>query len=282
MFSHQSPKEIWIVDAFSSKPYAGNPAAVMIVDEFPADMAQIAAEMNLSETVFIKQLAQNHFHIRWLTPTVEVKLCGHGTLAAAHILFQENLIQGHKIIFESLSGPLEVSRENECPNSQLILNFPLQTVAENLAPPIYTEALGLNAPEIIEVVKAYDDVIVVLQDPMTLENLNPNMTKISAITDALSLIVTAEGGLHKDASYSYSQYNFVSRVFAPRDGIDEDPVTGSAHCKLADYWMKKLNKTEFFAYQASQRGGEIYIQVQGERVFLKGKAITMMAGKWLV
>ena len=282
----QNSNQIWIVDAFTDKPYGGNPAAIMIVEEFPEDISQIAMEMNLSETVFLKPLKDrvDHFHIRWLTPTVEVKLCGHGTLAASHILFQENLVEGNQIHFESLSGPLNVTKEF-APSSCLVLDFPLQPVSDQLEPQIYAEALGLSFEEqsrIIEVVRAYDDVIVVLDDPIFLRDLTPHIHKIEQIMDSLSVIVTARGGLREGCDSLYSKYDFVSRVFAPLDGIDEDPVTGSAHCKLADYWMKRLGKTQFFAYQASHRGGELSIHVHGNRVHLKGKAVTVMAGKWLV
>lgn len=285
------PKKIWLVDSFTLNAYRGNPAAVMIVDDFPENMPQIAAEMNLSETGFIKPLAPSRFHIRWFTPTVEVMLCGHGTLAAAHILFQENRIQGDRIRFESLSGPLEVYRAQEASDSSaLILNFPLQPLLEILdlqtSAPMYSQALNLKPSQIIEIIRSQDKrVIVVLENSASVRDLNPDFDKISQIEDVLSVIVTAQGGIlgtgvPKDSNVPYKNYDFVSRVFSPRVGINEDPVTGSAHCKLADYWMKRLSKTEFFAYQASRRGGEIQLNVQGDRVFLKGNAVTIMVGTW--
>ncbi|MCS5710027.1 PhzF family phenazine biosynthesis isomerase [Candidatus Berkiella aquae] len=257
---------IWIVDAFAHAPYTGNPAAVMVVAEFPEQMQRIAAEMNLSETVFVKKINENHFHIRWFTPLVEVKLCGHATMAAAHILFQEKLVTKNEITFDSLSGPLTVTQKE----STIILNFPLQQIGQTLAKATFDTLLDLPS-QIHEVVQAYDDVIVALHDEQTLRNLQPHFDKVKQI-EARGLIVTAPS----------KQYDFVSRFFAPRVGVNEDPVTGSAHCKLADYWAKRLGKNTFHAYQASHRGGELRIQVENNRVFLQGQAITIMQGQWLV
>lgn len=255
--------KLWTVDAFTDKPFSGNPAAVTIVQEFPTnEMCQnIAAEMNLSETVFLKPLRDNHFHIRWFTPEVEVKLCGHGTLASSHILFEEGIVKGDRITFESLSGPLFVTREQD----KLILDFPLQKTGETLPSPLFT---ALFEKGFVQAVQAYDDVIVELNHETLVRELVPDFAKVKEI-DALSLIVTAKGN---------PPYDFVSRVFAPRDGINEDPVTGSAHCKLADYWRKKLGKDEFLAYQASPRGGVLGVTVKGDRVHLKGQAVIILEG----
>lgn len=261
--------KIWTVDAFAKDPYIGNPAAVTIVADFPEDVIcqKIAAEMNLSETAFVKQLTDGTFHIRWFTPTMEVKLCGHATLSAAHILFQEKRVPSKEITFTSLSGPLSVIKEEEA----LILNFPLQKTGPDL--PVETLIEQLNIDEsVVAAVQAYDDIILELENPEALRQLvldSKNVLKI----DCRGLIVTAKG---KDP------YDFVSRFFAPRVGVDEDPVTGSAHCKLAHYWQQKLNKNSFVAYQASKRGGEIHITIQQDRVLLKGQAITIMEGNWLV
>ncbi|HRE33264.1 MAG TPA: PhzF family phenazine biosynthesis protein [Candidatus Berkiella sp.] len=257
---------IWIVNAFAHAPYTGNPAAIMVVIEFPEEMQRIAAQMNLSETVFAKKLNKDHFHIRWFTPLVEVKLCGHATLAAAHILFQEKQISGNKILFDSLSGPLEVTRRD----NTIMLNFPLQPVGHTLDKTSFETLLDLPS-QIDEVVQAYDDVIVALYDEQTLRSLQPDFEKVKQI-EARGVIITAPS----------KQYDFVSRFFAPRVGVNEDPVTGSSHCKLADYWAKRLQKKTFHAYQASQRGGKLVIQVENGRVFLQGNAITIMQGQWLV
>lgn len=255
--------KIWTVDAFTDKVFSGNPAAITIVQEFPTnEMCQkIAAEMNLSETAFLKPLEEDHFHIRWFTPEVEVKLCGHATLASAHVLYEEGIVKGNSITFDSLSGPLFVTREQE----QIILDFPLQKTGDNLPVSLFK---GLFDKGFVQAVQAYDDIIVELSEEALIRTFVPEFAKIKEI-DALSLIITAHGN---------PPYDFVSRVFAPRDGINEDPVTGSAHCKLADYWQAKLSKNHFLAYQASDRGGVVDVTVKGDRVFLKGQAITVLKG----
>lgn len=260
---------IWIVDAFASKAYTGNPAAVAIVQEFPEDdiCLKIAAEMNLSETAFVKPLKENTFHIRWFTPTIEVNLCGHATLAAAHILFQETLVSHNTITLVSLSGPLYVKKEGEA----LTLNFPLQETGPHLPTESFIEQLDLNE-SVIAVVQAYDDIILELDTAHEVRQLVLDSRDVLKL-DCRGLIVTAKGE---------GSYDFISRFFAPRVGVDEDPVTGSAHCKLAHYWQQKLQKNHFVAYQASKRGGEIFITIQEDRVLLTGNALTVMKGNWLV
>lgn len=262
--------KIWIVDAFTKQPYAGNPAAVTIVSEFPTDeiCRQIAAEMNLSETAFVKPLEEGTFHIRWFTPKVEVKLCGHATLAAAHILFQEGRVLGNVVALNSLSGPLTVTKEA---NGDIVLNFPLQKTGPNLPIEAIIEQLDISEP-VVAAVQAYDDVLLELERSQDLRNLSLDPQDVVKL-DCRGLIVTAKG---------QAPYDFISRFFAPRTGIAEDPVTGSAHCKLAHYWQQKLGKNAFVAYQASSRGGEIHVTIQEDRVLLKGTAITVMKGEWLI
>ena len=257
--------KIWTVDAFASKPFAGNPAAVAIVDEFPSDETckLIAAEMNLSETAFVKSLNKNHFHIRWFTPKVEVKLCGHATLASSHILHQEKLVMGNEILFDSLSGPLRVYISS----ANYTLDFPLQKTGKAIQSAAITESFR----EIVGAVEAYDDIIIELATEEALRSYIPQIDKLEKI-DCRGIIVTTKGT---------GEYDFVSRFFAPKVGVNEDPVTGSAHCKLAHYWQQKLNKNDFNAYQASSRGGEIQISVVEDRVHLTGKAITMLKGELL-
>lgn len=262
-----STQPIWIVDAFTDKAYHGNPAAVMIVPEFPKDAQEIASEMNLSETAFVKHLKGNRFHIRWLTPAVEVKLCGHATLASAHILFNEKVVVGDEIIFESLSGELRVTRDGD----SIILDFPLQRTGAQLEMGEFSEALGIQPGQIIEVVQAYDDVIVAVSNEKIVKELEPDFAKLGLV-QARGIIVTARG----------SDVDFVSRFFGPQVGVNEDPVTGSAHCKLADYWSRKLNKSDLSAFQASSRGGKLGVTVRGERVLLKGRAVTVLKGEWLI
>lgn len=257
--------KFWTVDAFTNKPFHGNPAAVLLVEDFPTDALcqTLAAEFNLSETAFVKTLGPNHFHIRWFTPNIEVKLCGHATLASCYVLKLENLIDPKlPIILESLSGPLSVTCEAEI----FTLDFPLQKTSQALDKAIFTEMLGLP---VAKCVQAYDDVIVELLDATSVQNFQPDFAKIKQL-DCRGLIITAQS--------DGKPYDFVSRFFDPRGGVNEDPVTGSAHCKLADYWQTKLKRSEFFVYQASKRGGEITIKIKGDRVLLTGTSVLITKG----
>ncbi|MFA6038050.1 MAG: PhzF family phenazine biosynthesis protein [Legionellales bacterium] len=256
--------KIWTVDAFAKKPFTGNPAAVMIVDEFFQDALsqKIANEMNLSETAFVKPLGVDHFHLRWFTPTTEVKLCGHATLATAHILYQENKVKGHAITFDSLSGPLKVYKNNH----ELTLDFPLQATQILQDKTLFEQTLGLD---IVQAATALDDLIIEIASPQELRNLKVSPEKINTF-DCRGVIITAKGD---------EGYDFISRFFAPRVGVSEDPVTGSAHCKLAHYWQQKLGQSQFNAYQASSRGGELKILIKDDRVHITGTAITMLQGE---
>lgn len=256
--------KFWTVDAFAHKPYTGNPAAVILVDDFPDDVMcqQIAAEINLSETAFVKSLSKGRFHIRWFTPAVEVKLCGHATLAAAHVLDKNNLFHAESIAFQSLSGELIVNKRVD---KRYALNFPLQMTQLS-----DKSSFAASFPQVAlcEVAQAYDDIIVELEDDQAVRLFKPDFSLLAQI-DCRGIIITAKGS---------EPYDFVSRFFGPRVGVNEDPLTGSAHCKLAHYWMKKLDKKHFQAYQASSRGGEINIEVEGDRVLLSGQAILMSEG----
>lgn len=255
---------LWTVDAFTDQPFSGNPAAVVIIAHFPSDSLciKIAKEMNLSETAFVQPLGVNRFHIRWFTPAIEVKLCGHATLAAAHVIYENRLASSDRLIFESLSGPLYVKKSN----TLITLDFPLQYIEAPL-PLLKTSGL-FKETDIINVVRCCDDVIIEVSDETIVRNFQADAVKIRKI-DCRGLILTAKGS---------HPYDFVSRFFAPKVGILEDPVTGSAHCKLADYWQKKLKKNQFIAYQASSRGGVIHIRVEDKRVLLQGKALTIIDG----
>jgi len=258
--------KVWTVDAFTQRPFAGNPAAIAIVNQFPTNTTcqNLAAEMNLSETVFVKPLTENHFHIRWFTPLVEIELCGHATLAAAHILFQEKRVNSDKMSFDSLSGKLWVTKQD----GLITLDFPLQKTGPVLDTHDFQELLDI---EVISAEKALDDILIEVSENNLLR-YEPNLEKISRL-DCRGLIMTAK---------SSKDYDFISRFFAPRVGVLEDPVTGSAHCKLADYWQKKLNKTHFLAYQASKRGGELKLTVAEDRVYIAGNAVTVMQGEWII
>lgn len=259
--------KLWTVDAFTNQAFKGNPAAVIPVDQFPPDdlCQKIAFELNLSETAFVECRSDTSLRIRWFTPTVEVKLCGHATLAAAHILFQEKIVLGDQLEFQSLSGPLRVKKIGR----KLTLDFPLQTTGPDLPRESFQKILN---QDLVHAVQAFDDLILVLEDEDRVREFHVAPARLAEL-DYRGVIVTAKGK---------SQYDFVSRFFAPRVGIDEDPVTGSAHCKLAHYWGKKLKKDKFFAFQASPRGGELEIEISGDRVFLTGEAVTVLQGSLLL
>jgi PhzF family phenazine biosynthesis protein len=261
--------KIWTVDAFTDKPFQGNPAGVVILDRFASDeqLQSIASELNLSETAFLKKLSPDTYHLRWFTPAVEVQLCGHATLAAAHILFEENVIQSNQITFGTLSGFLSVLKAE----NSLIMDFPLQPVTRELD---ISSLLSIFGSKITQASLALDDIIVELDSEEAVRSFKPDFTKIAQL-DCRGLIITSK---------AYQPYDFISRFFAPNVGVNEDPVTGSAHCKLADYWQHKLNKTEFRAYQASARGGKMDLSIQKDpktnlpRVKIKGQARTMITG----
>jgi PhzF family phenazine biosynthesis protein len=255
------------VDAFTDKLFHGNPAAVCVVDAFPDDelMQNIATEVNLSETAFVLPRYENHYEIRWFTPTIEVNLCGHATLAAAHVLWTEmELVNNNEIYFESKSGILKANKNQ----TDITLDFPAQLTEPTSIPDGLIEALGISP---VFVGRSFDECLVELHSEEEVMNLNPDISLLSNV-DCRGVIVTAEGS---------GKYDFVSRFFAPRDGIPEDPVTGSAHCKLAPYWSSRLERNDFIAYQASKRGGVLKVSHVGERVLLTGQAVTAFSGRFL-
>jgi PhzF family phenazine biosynthesis protein len=290
---------IWIVDAFvlpgTHTRNTGNPAAVMIVDEFPSDdtCLSIAGEMNLSETAFVKvtkcstfdnDSCANQFHIRWFTPATEVDLCGHATLAAAHILFHHTeLTTGlSSIQLHSKSGPLTVRRHNE---KQLTLDFPamsLETASgkdQKLDASKLSSMLGLlhTSSEVVAWIDNGSDVLIELSHDQLVRELVPNMALVASV---------APHGVIVTAKCVSGDYDFVSRFFAPNVGVPEDPVTGSAHCKLAPYWSKRLGgRSHFRAYQASPRGGDLTVDIVSQdseqRILLTGTARTVLQGSWL-
>lgn len=259
--------QFWTIDSFTHQPFKGNPAGVCVVAEFPrlSLMQQIANEINLSETAFVVHKQGTEYDIRWFTPTTEVELCGHATLASAHALWHELNISHHVIHFNSLSGVLIASRSA----NEITLDFPAYTNAPVATVDDLTEALGIVP---IAIHKAHDDWIVELPQYADVTALKPNMTQLSQI-NCRGIIVTAKGN---------DQYDFVSRFFAPKCGVPEDPVTGSAHCKLAPYWSSRLNKTSMIAYQASKRGGGVVkVRFENNRVYLTGEAVTVIQGNIL-
>jgi PhzF family phenazine biosynthesis protein len=253
---------IFHIDAFTTRPFAGNPAAVMPMDEFPADtvLQDIAAENNLSETAFLVPEGGD-YRLRWFTPITEVPLCGHATLASAAVVM-ERLEPGRgAVVFHSASGPLTVNRAE----TGYVMDFPIRT-SEQIATPIaLAEALRIDP---IEVFRNEFNYLALLGSEEVLRALAPDMAALAHL-DRPGVIVTAPGE---------RTYDFFSRYFAPRKGIPEDPVTGAAHCMLAPYWAKRLGKTVFRAFQASRRGGEIICRVVGDRVELEGACVFYLEG----
>jgi PhzF family phenazine biosynthesis protein len=258
---------IFIVDAFADKLFAGNPAAVCPLETWlPTEtMQQLAVENNLSETVFFVPQADG-FNIRWFTPGTEVKLCGHATLAAAHVLFTLLNYPSDKIVFYSLSGPLEVTRNQD---ASITLNFPSnppEAVTE--IPDGLFEGLGID---IAPVFKTSFDYMVVLPNQQSVIDLQPDFSKL-AMVKARGVIATAKG-LDTD---------FVSRCFYPQSGVNEDPVTGSAHTIMTPYWAAHFQKTSLRAVQLSARKGYLQLELLGNRVAMTGKAITYLKGHFQI
>jgi len=256
---------IFQVDAFTDKAFAGNPAAVCILTE-PRDdawMQDLAREMNLSETAFVSR-QEDGFNLRWFTPSVEVVLCGHATLASAHILWEIGFVSPEEPVrFHTLSGLLTAERKGDW----IELNFPATPDQPAKAPPGLEEALGLT-PKYTG--KSKFDYLFEVETEDFVRNLKPDFKLLKTI-QVRGVMVTSRA--------ASSGYDFVSRFFAPGSGIDEDPVTGSAHCCLGPFWSQRLGKDELIAYQASRRGGTVRVRVSGERVYLSGQAITILCGE---
>ncbi len=255
---------IYQADAFTDKLFGGNPAAVCPLDSWLSDelMQQIALENNLSETAYLVK-ENNDYHIRWFTPGTEVKLCGHATLASAHILFNVLGHTGNTIIFHSKSGPLKVTKLN---SGKLMLDFPANIPEEiKEVPPGIFEGLGIDTAPVF---KTSFDYMVVLPSQKIIEALTPDFKKL-AQTPCRGVITTAAG----DA------VDFVSRCFYPQSGIDEDPVTGSAHTIMVPYWAKQLNKTKMKAIQLSARRGYLDCELAGDRVLMSGNGVTYLKGE---
>ncbi len=252
---------IYQVDAFTSKVFGGNPAAVCPLQQWLPDelLQKIALENNLSETAFYVREGEI-FHIRWFTPEIEVDLCGHATLATAYVIFTYEGYAADTIVFTSRSGLLEVQRKGE----MLELDFPTDTLVAVETPNGLAEALG-TVPK--EVYKGRSDLLVILDSETQVRTLKPDFSFIATLP-CRGVIVTAQG----------DDVDFVSRFFGPQTGINEDPVTGSAHTTLAPYWASTLGKTSFTALQVSSRGGELWCTLQGSRVKIAGKVAPYLKG----
>jgi PhzF family phenazine biosynthesis protein len=258
---------IYQVDSFTDKPFSGNPAAVCILDELRDDswMQNVAREMNLSETAFLHRQEEG-YDLRWFTPAVEVALCGHATLASAHILWEIGLLKStEQALFHTLSGPLMANQKAEW----IEMNFPATQEEEASAPAGLIEALGVKAKYIG---KNKFDYLVEVESEAVVRAIKPDIGLLQDVA-ARGVIVTSLADSR--------EYDFVSRFFAPNAGVNEDPVTGSAHCCLSPFWSGRLGKDELVGYQASARGGVVKVRYAGDRVILGGQAVTVMRGELL-
>lgn len=244
--------ELKVVDAFADRPFTGNPAAVTVLDVFPPDewMADVAMEMNLSETAFVVPRPDGDYDLRWLTPVSEVDLCGHATLASAHVL-------GGDARFHTRAGVLTCRRQVD---GLIEMDFPAD-------PPSFAAIdVELSGANLVWSGRGRTDVLMEVSDTSWLRAYEPDLGAIVA-SGARCLVLTAPG--------DRPGLDFVSRVFCPQVGVPEDPVTGSAHCTLASYWSERLGRTELVGYQASRRGGTVQVRVEGDRVVLGGRAVTV-------
>ena len=259
------------VDAFTSRPFAGNPAAVCVLEHTPAEqwMREVAREMNLSETAFVTPGSAGEadgYNLRWFTPTVEVNLCGHATIASAHVLWEEGHLPKEKqALFHTRGGLLLADKRGDW----IELDFPATPAEPAQAPSGLLEALGTEAQL---VGRNRFDYLIRVPSESALRALEPDHARLRKVP-VRGVIVTARS--------ETPEFDFVSRFFAPGSGIDEDPVTGSSHCTLGPYWSAELGKEQLIAYQASARGGIVRVRVKGSRVILGGQAVTVLRGEIL-
>ena len=262
IFSISRYMKLYQVDSFTAQAFAGNPAGVCILEQ-PKEaqwMQQMAAEMNLSETAFLLKKADGSYHLRWFTPVAEVELCGHATLASAHILWEKGFLKSSEMArFRTLSGSLTAVKKG----NWIEMDFPAEEEEPALISGTLTQALGVRP---VHIGKNRMDYLIVVDSEYTVRHLQPNFS-VLAQSPVRGFMVTAASGS--------PGIDFVSRFFAPALGINEDPVTGSAHCCLAPYWAKIFKKNSLTAFQASARGGLLRLQVQGERVLIAGQAVTV-------
>lgn len=263
------PIPLYQIDAFAGKPFGGNPAAVCLLPESKDEawMQSVAAEMNLSETAFLVE-QEDGYDLRWFTPKAEVKLCGHATLASAHALWSEgHLDKAESARFHTKSGLLTCTLDS---SGWIQMDFPARQ-SEPVAPPDgLLEALGTEA---VFVGRNADDYLVEVDLAETVYQLAPDFAHLAQ--------VKTRGTVVTSRATNGDGFDFVSRMFGPAVGINEDPVTGSAHCALTPYWVKKLGKTQMIGYQASERGGMVRVTLEGERVLLGGQAVTVLKGELL-
>ena len=257
--------KLLIVDAFTDRPFAGNPAAVCLLEEARDAqwMQAVAAEMNLSETAFVRVL-DDGFELRWFTPAIEVELCGHATLASAHVLWTEGIVDKRlPIRFHTKSGLLTCTQDSDL----IELDFPATPTQESEPLAGLLDALGVQ-PTFVG--RSKFDKFLVVESEKAVRSLKPNFAALRQISMR---------GVMVTSTSDDPRYDFVSRFFAPSAGVNEDPVTGSAHCCLGPYWSEQLGKAEMTAFQASARGGVVRVRVAGDRVLLGGQAVTVMKGE---
>jgi predicted PhzF superfamily epimerase YddE/YHI9 len=267
---------LYWIDAFTPKVFAGNPAAVVPLESWPADhiMQQIAFENGLAETAFFVRTEPDRFHLRWFTPELEMDLCGHATLASAFVVFNQLGQTGNRITFDSRSGPLPVTHRTDDAggaSDRLELDFPARPAAPvpaELVPPTLRPGLGGHAPQWIGKSRDYLCVYPTAADVLALK---PDFNALNQI-DVIGIIVTAPGDGAAGA-------DFVSRFFAPRCAVPEDPVTGSSHCTLVPYWAERLGRTRLRARQVSARGGELLCELAGDRVKMAGHCALYLRGQ---
>ncbi|QHW34259.1 PhzF family phenazine biosynthesis protein [Paenibacillus rhizovicinus] len=260
---------IHMIDAFTKEPFRGNPAAVCLLEEERGAewMQRVAAEMNLPETAFLRRRPDGSYDLRWFTTTDEVDLCGHATLASGHYLWTNGLLKRDaQARFHTRSGLLTADLTEE----GIMLDFPAEIAEPVVAPEELIQGLGL-IPRYVG--RNRMDYLVEVDSEETVRTLRPDFGLLARV-EARGVIVTSRG-----TAGAENAYDFVSRAFYPATGTDEDPVTGSAHCALAPYWQRRLRKNDFLAYQASARGGELRVSVQGERIFMTGHAVTVLTGQ---
>ena len=266
-------RPIFVVDAFASGPFRGNPAAVVLLepDDAPAGswMLSVAAEMKHSETAYVQPRPGGDFGLRWFTPEVEVDLCGHATLASAHVLWEAGRLDpDSSAVFQTRGGELRATRPHE---GAVQLDFPTAPPDPCDAPAGLLDALGIEKAESLCTTGQF--FMFVVANAATVRTVTPDFAAMRALSDVRGVYVTAAGddGVH----------DIVSRCFAPRVGIDEDPVTGSMHCVLAPYWCERLGLRDLFAEQASERGGTMHARLEGDRTLLTGDAVTVLRGSLL-
>jgi PhzF family phenazine biosynthesis protein len=258
-------QEIYQVDAFTDRPFQGNPAAVCILERARDEswMQDVAREMNLSETAFLTP-QEDGFGLRWFTPAAEVELCGHATLASAHVLWETGRLHSDEAArFHTLSGLLTARRTPD----EIELDFPATPARKVADVPDLGEVLGV---EPVWLGRNRFDVLVEVESEEQVRNLRPDFARLRRVTTRGVMVTSAADS---------GPYDFVSRFFAPAVGVDEDPVTGSAHCCLGPFWGERLGKDEMIAFQASRRGGVVRVRLEGERVRLGGRAVTVLRGE---